>query len=63
MNENKSKDLINVNINQIDVNMSIQNTNTNVIELDKSIENPNVNKIIDITNSLECLIIHLKNLN
>ena len=62
-NENKSKDLINVNINQIDVNMSIQNTNTNVIELDKSIENPNVNKIIDITNSLECLIIHLKNLN
>jgi len=34
-----------------------------IMENDTSVENTNISKIMDITNSLECLIIHLKTFN
>ena len=43
------------------VNENKNKTEIQIIETDSSVTNTNISKIMDITNSLDCLIIHLKN--
>ena len=43
------------------VNENKNKTEIQIIKTDNSVDNTNISKIMDITNSLDCLIIHLKN--